>query len=103
MVQRIKRKVRSADSFGASVPHGTDATKGKYGGVTRRAVGRRMIGADEVRLLSPHHHLLKLEQEQEKWERGEPTDNAILRGQRQKGPRVGSLGGGGGGLCLPDT
>jgi hypothetical protein len=36
------------DSFGAGVHHGTDATKGKYGGDTRRVAGRWMIVADEV-------------------------------------------------------
>jgi hypothetical protein len=30
-----------------------DATRGTYGDVARHAVGRQMIGAEEVRLLSP--------------------------------------------------
>jgi hypothetical protein len=37
-----------ADSIDTGVPHSTDATKRKYGGVTRRTVGRWTIGADEV-------------------------------------------------------
>jgi hypothetical protein len=76
---------------GAVVPRGTDATNGKYRGVTRCTVGRQTIEADEVRLLSPQHHLLKSEQQQEKWERSEPTDNAIPRGHRKEGSRAGFL------------
>jgi hypothetical protein len=40
-----------------------EATKGKYGDVTERAAGRWTIGVEEVRLLSPQHHLLKSEQD----------------------------------------
>jgi hypothetical protein len=38
----------SADSSGASIPRGTNATKGKYGGVTRCATCRWTTGAYEV-------------------------------------------------------
>jgi hypothetical protein len=37
-----------ADSSSTGVPRGTDATKGKYRGDTRHAMGRRTSGADEV-------------------------------------------------------
>jgi hypothetical protein len=40
-----------------------EATKGKYGDVTERAAGQWTIGVEEVRLLSPQHHLLKSEQD----------------------------------------
>jgi hypothetical protein len=71
-----------ADSAGAGVPRGTDATKGKYGVVTRRTEGQRTIGANEVQLQSPQHHFLGSEQEQEKRKWGKPMDNTILRGHR---------------------
>jgi hypothetical protein len=51
-----------------------------------------MIEADEVPLLSPQHHLLESLQEQERWEWGELTDNAMPRGHRKEGPRAGFLG-----------
>jgi hypothetical protein len=82
----------ASHTCGAGVPHDTDATKGIYWGDTRHAAGRQMIEADEVRLLSPKHHLLKSEQELEKQERCEPMDNAILRGHQEEGPRAGFLG-----------
>jgi hypothetical protein len=41
------------DSSSACVPRGTNATKGKYRGDTKRVVGLWKIGVDEVRLLSP--------------------------------------------------
>jgi hypothetical protein len=39
------------------------ATRSRYGDVPRCAVGRWMITADGVRLLSPKHHFLKSKQE----------------------------------------
>jgi hypothetical protein len=88
------------DSSSTGVPCGTDATKDKYRGVIRCVTGHRMVKANEVGLLSPQHHLLKSEQEQEKWERGQPTDNVIPRGHWQEGPRASFHGRG---LHIPST
>jgi hypothetical protein len=54
-----------------------DATRGTYGDVAKCAAGRWTIRAKEVRFLSPQHHLLKSEQEQEKRERCKLMDNTM--------------------------